>query len=161
MKKLLIVSIVLLTAVLISCGGGEEKKSDTSATTSETPAATNTENPSYDPIRGEGKFKDVEVSATLDKTMADAGEKVFTLKCASCHKLTDEKLVGPGWTGVTGRHTAEWIMNFSTNPDPMITKDPKVQAQLELCLVRMPNQNLKDNDARQVYEFMRKNDGVK
>lgn len=161
MKKLLIVSVVLLTAVLISCGGGEEKKSDTSATTSETPAATNTENPSYDPIRGEGKFKDVEVSATLDKTMADAGEKVFTLKCASCHKLTDEKLVGPGWTGVTGRHTAEWIMNFSTNPDPMITKDPKVQAQLELCLVRMPNQNLKDNDARQVYEFMRKNDGVK
>ena len=161
MKKLLIVSIILFTSVLIACGGGEEKKSDTTATTLETPAASNTDNPSYDPVRGEGKFKDVEVSATLDKTMADAGEKVFTVKCASCHKLTEEKLVGPGWTGVTGRHTAEWIMNFSTNPDPMITKDPKAQALLELCLVRMPNQNLTDDDARQVYEFMRKNDGVK
>ena len=76
-------------------------------------------------------------------------------------KLTDEKLVGPGWKDVTSRHTAEWIMNFSTNPDEMINKDPKAQAMLELCLVRMPNQNLSDEDARNVYEFMRKNDGVK
>jgi hypothetical protein len=43
----------------------------------------------------------------------------------------------------------------------MIDKDPKVQAQLELCLVRMPNQGLADNDAREILEFMRKNDGAK
>jgi len=42
----------------------------------------------------------------------------------------------------------------------MIDKDPAVQAQLELCLVRMPNQNLVDTEARQVLEYMRKNDGV-
>ena len=165
MKKVFIVVTLVFAATLFSCGGGEEKKSGTSTTT-EAPAstdagATKSENPSYDPIRGEGKFKDVPVAATLDKTMADAGEKVFTVKCASCHKLTDERLVGPGFTGVTGRHTAEWIMNFATNPDPMITKDPKAQAMLELCLVRMPNQNLTDDDSRNVYEFMRKNDGVK
>ena len=49
-------------------------------------------------------------------------------------------------------------MNFITNPDPMIDKDPALQAQLELCLVRMPNQNLNDEDARKVVEFMRQND---
>jgi len=27
--------------------------------------------------------------------------------------------------------------------------------------VRMPNQNLSDDDARSLYEYMRKNDGVK
>jgi hypothetical protein len=43
----------------------------------------------------------------------------------------------------------------------MIEKDPKVQAQLELCLVRMPNQGLVDNEAREILEFMRKNDGGK
>jgi hypothetical protein len=42
----------------------------------------------------------------------------------------------------------------------MIDKDPQVQAQLELCLVRMPNQNISDEAARDIYEFMRKNDGV-
>ena len=52
-------------------------------------------------------------------------------------------------------------MNFITNPDPMIEKDPAVQAQLELCLVRMPNQNLSDAEARNILEFMRRNDGVK
>jgi hypothetical protein len=52
-------------------------------------------------------------------------------------------------------------MNFITNPDPMIDKDPEVQAQLELCLVRMPNQNLAENEARQIVEFMRQNDGAK
>jgi len=32
---------------------------------------------------------------------------------------------------------------------------------LEQCLVRMPNQNISKEDARQVIEFMRSNDGVK
>ena len=43
----------------------------------------------------------------------------------------------------------------------MLNKDPEAQAQLELCLVRMPNQSLTDEEARQLLEFMRKNDGVK
>ena len=93
--------------------------------------------------------------------MAAKGEAISGTKCTSCHKLTDEKLVGPGWKGVTTRKTAHWIMNFITNPDPMIDKDPEVQAQLELCLVRMPNQSLADEDARQIVEFMRKNDSSK
>src|SRR5690554_1938555 len=80
--------------------------------------------------------------------------------CLSCHKLNDERLVGPGWAGVTERRTPEWIMNFITNPDPMIDKDPELQAQLEVCLVRMPNQNISDDEARQILEFMRKVDGV-
>jgi hypothetical protein len=49
-------------------------------------------------------------------------------------------------------------MNFISNPDPMIEKDPAVQAQLELCLVRMPNQGLSDDEARNILEFMRNND---
>jgi len=92
--------------------------------------------------------------------MADAGKKIYDVKCSACHKLTEEKLVGPGWSGVTKKFTPEWIMNFITNPDAMIDKDPKLQAQLEICLVRMPNQNLSDDDARHIFEFMRKNDGV-
>ena len=162
MKKSLIVVTALFAAALLSCSGGSDKKAETPApaTTTET-TTTTSENPSYDPKRGEGKFKDVQVSATLDQAMATAGEKVYTVKCSGCHKLTDERLVGPGFTGVTSRHTADWIMNFVTNTDVMIEKDPKAQALLEICLVRMPNQNLSDDDARHVYEYLRKNDGVK
>jgi hypothetical protein len=48
-----------------------------------------------------------------------------------------------------------------TNTDEMINKDPAAQAQLEICLVRMPNQNLSDDEAKSLYEYMRQNDGVK
>jgi len=160
MKKLIVLSLVLV--FVASCGGGNNS-GDTKATeTAKNTGEENTgENPSYDPNRGEGKFTTVELGATLDAAKADGGKKVYDVKCGACHKLTDEKLVGPGWAGVTTRHKPEWIMNFITNPDAMINKDPKLQAQLEICLVRMPNQSLSDDDARNLLEFMRQNDGVK
>jgi cytochrome c5 len=163
MKKL----IMLLSAAFVfaACGGGkageEKAAADPYDASKKTEATTAESNPSYDPKRGEGKFTKVEVPATLDAAMATNGEKTYGVKCSSCHKLTDEKLVGPGWKGVSSRRTPEWIMNFVTNTDAMLNKDPEAQAQLEICLVRMPNQNLSDDEARSLYEFMRKNDGVK
>jgi len=156
MKKLII--MLSASCLFVACGGG---KTDKAATDPYDAKKTETGNPSYDPNRGEGKFTKVDIPATLDAALAASGEKTYSVKCSSCHKLTDEKLVGPGWKGVTGRHTAEWIMNFTTNTDAMINKDPKAQAMLEICLVRMPNQNLSDDEARALYEYMRKNDGVK
>ncbi|MBS1743137.1 MAG: c-type cytochrome [Bacteroidetes bacterium] len=159
MKKL---TIILMASMLFAaCGGGNDNKTAAAPDPYDASKKTENGNPSYDPNRGEGKFTKVEVAASLDAAMATEGEKTFGVKCSSCHKLSDEKLVGPGWKGVTSRHSAEWIMNFVTNTDAMLDKDPKAQAMLELCLVRMPNQNLQDNEARSLYEFMRKNDGVK
>lgn len=158
MKKLIYLCVLTLMAVACNNSNTGNNKSDEPAVT---PTETSGGNPSYDPKRGEGPYTKVDVGAGLDVAKADAGQKIYTVKCSACHKLTEEKLVGPGWKGVTTRHTAEWIMNFASNPDNMITKDPKAQAMLEICLVRMPNQNLVGDDARNVYEFMRKNDGVK
>jgi cytochrome c551/c552 len=156
MKKILFT--LLAVSALYACGNqnGTPAASGTGTEKKEASA-----NPSYDPQRGEGKFTTVDVSPTLDAAMAENGSKIYGVKCSSCHKTTGEKLVGPGWKGVTQRYSAPWIMNFITNTDEMLTKDPKAQAQLEICLVRMPNQNLSDADARSLYEFMRKNDGVK
>lgn len=153
--------LLLMGACMAACGGNSEKNTTSTNSAPAEPAKTENGNPAYDPERGEGKFTDVEVAATVDQTMAASGEKIYTVKCGSCHKLTSEKLVGPGWLGVTERHKAAWIMNFVTNTDAMLNKDPKAQAQLEICLVRMPNQNVADDEARNLYEFMRKNDGVK
>lgn len=155
MKKLFIIGV--LSMFIYACGS-ENSENAKEATTEE---GAKTADSSYDPKRGEGKFTDVKLDAKLDEAMALKGQNVSDLKCLSCHKLTDEKLVGPGWAGVSTRHTPEWIMNFITNTDEMIDKDPKAQAMLEICMVRMPNQSLSDGDARDILEFMRKNDGVK
>lgn len=152
MKKTLM--LIVAGVILYACGQKTEQTGD-NAEAPQKPAVAE-----YDPQRGEGKFTNVEISERLDAQMAASGKQIFDLKCSSCHKLTDEKLVGPGWQGVSTKHKPEWIMNFITNPDAMIDKDPQLQAQLELCLVRMPNQNLSDDDARHILEFMRQNDGV-
>ncbi len=154
--------LILSLALAFACGKKEESAEDNyqpggGEATTEAAA----DPASYDPKRGEGKYDTVELGATLDQAMAKKGEEVAGVKCTSCHKMTDEKLVGPGWKGVTERRTPQWIMNFITNPDPMIDKDPEVQAQLEICLVRMPNQGVSDDEARGILEYMRKNDGVK
>lgn len=150
--------IIVALAMFTSCGKKEKATEDFSTGA----AATTSADPStYDPNRGEGKFTTVDLGDKIDPAMAAEGEKIQAVKCSACHKLTDEKLVGPGWKGVTSRQKPEWIMNFITNPDPMIDKDPKLQALLEICLVRMPNQALSDTDARNLFEFMRQNDGVK
>ena len=89
------------------------------------------------------------------------GQAIYDMKCSACHKLDEMRVVGPGWKGVTQRRAPEWIMNMVLNVEVMLDKDPEAQKLLELCLTRMPNQNVSIGDARDVLEFMRKNDGVK
>ncbi len=102
---------------------------------------------------------DVQITHPLNAQWIAEGKSIYDLKCQSCHRLTDEKLVGPGWKGVSKKRQPEWIMNMITNVEMMLEKDPEAQKMLEECLVRMPNQNLTREDARKVLEFIRSNDG--
>ncbi|HEY6063500.1 MAG TPA: c-type cytochrome, partial [Chitinophagaceae bacterium] len=105
------------------------------------------------------KEGDIKLTNPLDTAMVSGGKAIYDLKCHSCHNLTDVKLVGPGWLGVTKRRSPTWILNMITNVDMMLETDPEAQKLLELCMVRMPNQNLMIEDARKVLEFQRSNDG--
>ena len=165
MKSLRTIALATLAFTLFSCGGDKNTDSvpsstETTATTDDGAAAMSADAAKYDPNRGIGKHADIDISK-FDPAMASAGKKVAEVKCTSCHKPTDERLVGPGWKGVTERQTPAWIMNFISDPDPMIDVDPELQKQLELCLVRMPNQALSDTEAREVFEYMRQIDGAK
>ena len=159
MKKALI--LFSFAALIYACGGNTEKAQPATENPSSASDLMTEDKEAANDKRGIGKFTNVELAPELDAKMAADGSGIYDLKCAACHRLTAEKVVGPGWADVTKRRTPEWIMNFSTNTDEMLNKDPEAQAMLEICMVRMPNQNLSDDDARKVLEFMRKNDGVK
>lgn len=164
-KKFMIALLLTAPFIYMACSGGNKENTtqeETTTETTETPKSMVSDADAYDPNRGVGKFDENNVTVgTLDVAMATKGKAIAEAKCFSCHKTTDEKLVGPGWKNVTTNRTPHWIMNFITNPDPMIDKDPEVKKQLELCLVRMPNQNLQEQEARDILEFMRQNDGAK
>lgn len=107
------------------------------------------------------KAGEVALTTPLNQQWLISGKAIYEMKCQACHKLSDERLVGPGWKGVTQRREPHWIMNMITNVDMMLEEDAEAQKLLEQCLVRMPNQNISKDDARQILEFMRSNDGVK
>jgi mono/diheme cytochrome c family protein len=163
MKKFLIPGCIALLAWACGGGAGSNSNSDndtTSAntTSADTSSSSNTSASAEEDAKGIGKFTHIDLPPTIDKSMVAEGEKTYDLKCASCHRLDDTKLVGPGWKGVTERRKPEWIMNFVTNTDENLDRDATAQTLLEECMVRMPNQNLSDDAARQVLEFMRNND---
>lgn len=107
------------------------------------------------------RAEDVQITNPLNTQWVAEGKSIYEVKCQACHKLTDERLVGPGFKGVTERRKPEWIINMITNVDMMLETDPEAQRLLEECLVRMPNQNLTVEEARKVLEFQRHNDGHK
>lgn len=114
-----------------------------------------------DPTKGIGAVKNVTLNTPLEQDRVKRGLSIYEMKCAACHKLDDQRVVGPGWKDITKRRKPEWIMNMITNVDVMLEQDPEAQKMLELCLMRMPNQNMSIGDARDVLEYMRQNDGEK
>jgi mono/diheme cytochrome c family protein len=114
-----------------------------------------------DPTKGIGAIKNVTLNSPLDAERVKRGTDIYKMKCQACHTLDEKRVVGPGWKDVTKRRKPEWIMNMILNVDVMLEKDEEAQKMLELCLMRMPNQNVSVGDARDILEYMRQNDGEK
>jgi mono/diheme cytochrome c family protein len=152
--------ITLLFAVsLLACAPDKAKVAEDYGQPAESTSAV--EEVIANPTKGIGAVKSVTLKTPLEAERVDRGLAIYEMKCGACHKLNGDRLVGPGWEGVTKRREPEWIMNMITNVDVMLDKDPEAQKMFELCLVRMPNQNISIGDARDILEFMRKNDGEK
>lgn len=149
LKPMLMMATLLL---MWGCGDGAKQRSD-EAPVDESKYEKQAE------VHGD-EIKTVELKTPLDQAQVKQGHEIYDLKCSSCHRLNEERLVGPGWEGVTTRREPVWIMNMITNVDMMLEKDEEAQKMLEQCLVRMPNQNISQPEARSLLEFMRKNDGV-
>ena len=163
MKYKYLIAVAAVVSLLgMRCSSNQQKSEENKQDTTSTPnLMKQAEEMSKGDIKGIGKFKDIQLTHPLDQAMITKGEPIYDSKCFACHKLTDEKLVGPGWKGVTDRRTPEWIMNFITNTDVMLDSDLVAQKMFVTCLVRMPSQGVTDEGARDMLEFMRQNDGKK
>lgn len=151
----LVITFLISGSLFFTACNSEEKPKEETPTAQETPK-------DQPEVHGtEVKPGDITLATPLNQEWVKTGKGIYDLKCQSCHRLTDERLVGPGWAGVTKRREPHWIMNMITNVDMMLETDPEAQKLLEQCMVRMPNQNLSKDDARQIIEFMRSNDGQK
>lgn len=151
---------------LVACGGKEEKKKDNSiqigqSPTTEAPAKeeksdvppskrVDLTNKGVGPITGT-----ITLGAEIDQEMAGKGKEVFNANCTACHKV-DRKFIGPAPTGILERRTPEWIMNMIMDPEGMVKNDPLARDLLmEFNGSPMANQNITEEEARQMVEYFR------
>lgn len=150
--------VVFLVLAFFAIACGSNNNSNESSSSASKPKSMVADPAPADDGKGIGEVKEVKLNSPLDADMVASGKSIYEMKCAACHKLTDQRVVGPGWDGITERRKPEWIMNMTLNVDVMLEKDPVARELLKECLVKMPNQNLSYDDARDVLEFMYAND---
>ena len=145
-----IATVALLTALALS---GCRKDNG------ESQEGSDAQSVSTDPMenKGIGPVSDLELAA-VDPSLAQKGASLFEIKCSSCHKL-DERHVGPALREVTARRSPEWIMNMILNPQEMIEKDPIAEELFATFMTPMANQNLTQDEARAVLEYLRSEAG--
>lgn len=148
-------ALALAGGALILAGCTSKEEAEKAAKAAPNPADLAAQQPEIHGI----EIKSVEITKPLNQQWVAVGKTIYDMKCLACHKLTADRLVGPGWAGISTRRQPVWIMNMITNVDMMLAKDAEAQKLLELCLVRMPNMNVTAEEARKLLEFMRHNDG--
>ena len=85
------------------------------------------------------------------------GKEIYEKNCAVCHKLTDEKLVGPGLKDVTKRREKAWMKKFITASQDMVKSGDKIAVQVfnENGKIPMPDhKSLSDDDLNQLITYI-------
>lgn len=158
MRKLL--TVLALGAMVMSCGEKkEEKKDGFEMNRSKKEEVKATETTGGVPVdmdnKGVGPIKNVTFGDEIDADLAAAGDEKFQAICTACH-MAEQRMIGPALKGVYERRSPEWVMNMILNPDGMLKEDPIAKALLkEYNNAIMLNQNLSEEDARAVAEYLR------
>lgn len=104
---------------------------------------------------GIGPIKErIELSDEFDPALIEQGRNIYEMKCEMCHNM-DSNLVGPALGDVMERRSAEFVMNFILNPGGMAQGHPVGQELLREYMNIMPYQNVQEDEARAIVEFLR------
>lgn len=103
---------------------------------------------------GIGPVKQEVVLGEIDAERVALGKSVFEVKCTACHKV-GERYIGPDLAGVTQRRSPTYVMNMILNPSEMTQKHPDARSLLAEFLAPMPFQNVTEEDARNIVEYLR------
>lgn len=156
MKKIL--TILALGALIVGCGEKKEEKKDgfeMNRTKKEVKADDEAGVPVDLSNKGVGPIKSMSFDANIDADLAAQGEAKYNAICTACH-MAEQRMIGPALKGVYDRRSPEWVMNMILNPDGMLKEDPIAKALLkEYNNAVMLNQNLSEEEARAVAEYLR------
>lgn len=150
MKSFYISTLACL--LLVGCGGDQGAPSSQSS--SQQPAASPSGLTPFEVQHGIGPLKTEVALAAPSQELADKGKAIFDSKCAACHKL-DSRYVGPQLGDVLDRRSPTYVMNMILNPQEMAQRHPEGKKLLAEYLTVMPFQNVSQDDAAALVEYLR------
>lgn len=136
---------------MVACSSGGDTASDAASASN---ASSESGLSSFQMEHGIGPVTQPIDYGTLDQAMADRGKAIFDSKCMSCHKFGD-RYVGPDLAEVTETRSGAYIMNMILNPAEMLQKHPEARAKLAEFMTPMPFQNVTEDEARDILEYLR------
>ncbi len=143
-------TIIASLLLFLSCGNGESPESN--GTSAETEEQGLTE---FELEHGMGPVTErIELDNTIDDELASKGQSIFEMKCEMCHNM-EGRMVGPELGEVMDRRSPEFVMNMILNPGGMTREHPEGQKLLQEYMTAMPFQNVKENEARAIVEYLR------
>jgi cytochrome c len=149
--KLLLTLLFSFTLIFSACSGGESSQ--------ESQASSGTEQEEglsdFEMEHGIGPITEkMEISNDIDEEMRIRGQEIFEMKCEMCHNM-EGRMVGPGLGDVAERRTPEYMMNMILNPGGMARNHPEGKKLVQEYMSVMPFQNVEEEDARAIVEYLR------
>jgi cytochrome c len=141
---------LMISVALTGCGGGG---SDAGSSSSGSASADQSGLSANQLEHGIGPISAFELGE-INPDMAAKGGEVFLIKCSACHKL-ETRYIGPELGTVLDRRSPAYVMNMILNPEQMVTEHPEARAMLAEYMTPMANQNLTEEEARSIVEYIR------
>ncbi len=108
---------------------------------------------------GEAPDAEEAPSGPIDAELASRGQALFqSAGCQACHTVGGGRLVGPDLAEVTERRSYQFVMGMIVNPDSMLTNNETARALLAEYMTPMSNQGVTRDEARALYEYLRRHD---
>jgi len=153
MYRIRSLALTLGTLALVAGCGGDDRP-DGEARTDGSAAASGPSFSAFELEHGVGPITSEVTLGPLDPAKAARGQEIFEFNCEACHML-DERFVGPPLGRVLERRSPAFVMNFILNPEQMAREHPEGQKLLAEYPLVMPFQNISEDEARAIVEYLR------
>lgn len=155
MKLSISITAVLLAFAIVLTGCGGEQSAENEKPQKEQTQQNDSGLSDFEMEHGIGPITEpLDISSTIDGALVDKGKQIFEMKCEACHNM-EGRMVGPPLGEVADRRSPEFIMNMILNPMEMTKEHPVAKELLQEYMTIMPFQNVAEDEARAILEYLR------
>lgn len=148
-----LMSVVLLTFLFPGCQSDDQSQTGQKTANTGTQTTASGGLSEFETEHGIGPIKTEIELGEVDTALAEKGKPLFESKCTACHKM-EERYVGPPLGDVLSKRSPAYVMNMILNPQEMTQKHPEARTLLAEYMTIMPFQNVSEEDARAMLEYI-------